>query len=97
MQLFIQVKMTATTYPQFGHDTEGLEVTKAFADRVRGKTAIVTGVNRNGIGYTIAEAIVSITNVHWLTLLSTKRFPGLAITCSSHNCCPQPRQGPGKH
>jgi hypothetical protein len=56
--------MTATTYPQFGHDTEGLEVTKAFADRVRGKTAIVTGVNRNGIGYTIAEAIVSITNVH---------------------------------
>ena len=61
--------MTATTHSEFGHDTEGLEVTKAFADRVRGKTAIVTGVNRNGIGYTIAEAIVSMINVSQLTLL----------------------------
>ncbi|PKS08009.1 hypothetical protein jhhlp_006621 [Lomentospora prolificans] len=51
--------MPATTYPEFSIDTEGLEVTKAFADQVRGKTVIVTGVNRAGIGFTTAHALAS--------------------------------------
>lgn len=50
--------MASTSHPEFGHDTEGLDVTKAFAEGVRGKTVIVTGVNRAGIGYTTAHAIV---------------------------------------
>ena len=52
--------MTATTYPNFGENTEGLEVAKAFAESIRGKTVLVTGVNRNGIGFTTAQAFVSI-------------------------------------
>jgi len=53
--------MPSTTYPEFGHDTEALEVAKAFADVVRDKTIIVTGGNRSGIAFSTAEALVSIT------------------------------------
>ncbi|KAI9166437.1 Short-chain dehydrogenase TIC 32 A, chloroplastic [Paramyrothecium foliicola] len=59
-----QGEMTATTYPQFNDRTEGLEVAAAFADQVRGKTIIVTGVNRQGIGYTTAEAFASQSPAH---------------------------------
>lgn len=52
--------MTATSHPEFNEQTEALEVAKAFAEGVRGKTVVVTGVNRGGIGYTTAEAFVSI-------------------------------------
>lgn len=51
--------MTSTTYPSFGENTEGLEVAKAFTDSIRGKTVLVTGVNRNGVGFTTAQAFVS--------------------------------------
>lgn len=51
--------MTSTTHPDFNASTEGLEVAKAFAHYVRGKTAIVTGVNPDGIGFTTAEALAS--------------------------------------
>lgn len=51
--------MAATTHPEFNGNTEGLEVARAFAERVRGKTVIVTGVNRAGIGYTTSQALVS--------------------------------------
>lgn len=47
------------THPEFNANTEGIEVAKAFADSVRGKTIIVSGVNRNGIGFTTAQALVS--------------------------------------
>ena len=53
-------KMTSTTHQDFGANTEALEVAKVFADSVRGKTVIITGVNRKGIGYTTAEAFVSL-------------------------------------
>lgn len=55
-----QPKMPSTTYSEFNVDTEALEVAKAFADGLRGKTALVTGVNRTGIGFSAAEAIVSL-------------------------------------
>lgn len=50
--------MTATSHPEFNDQTEGREVAEAFAEVIRGKTVIVTGVNRAGIGFATAEAIV---------------------------------------
>ncbi|KAH6645986.1 putative short-chain dehydrogenase [Truncatella angustata] len=64
--------MTATTYPEFNDKTEGLEVARAFADSVRGKTAIVTGVNAKGIGFTTAEALASQSPAH---LIIASRTP----------------------
>jgi hypothetical protein len=51
--------MVSTSHPEFNSQTEGLEVSKAFADIIHGKTAIVTGVNRGGIGFTTAQGLVS--------------------------------------
>lgn len=51
--------MTATSHPEYNDQTEGLEVAKAFAEGIRGKTVVVTGVNREGIGFTTAQAFVS--------------------------------------
>tara|TARA_R110002060_G_scaffold43591_2_gene54991 strand:- start:38 stop:205 length:168 start_codon:yes stop_codon:yes gene_type:complete len=51
--------MTATTNTEFGSKTEALDVAKTFAESVRGKNILVTGVNRGGVGYTTAEAFVS--------------------------------------
>lgn len=50
--------MPSTTHPEFNANTEALEVAAAFADGIRGKTVLVTGVNKGGIGYTTAEAFV---------------------------------------
>jgi hypothetical protein len=55
--------MTATTHPEFNEATEGLEVAKAFAEAIRGKSILVTGVNRGGIGFTTAEAFVSSSSI----------------------------------
>lgn len=52
--------MTDTTHKDFNNATEGIEVAKAFAERIRGKTVLVTGVNPKGIGFTTAEAFVSV-------------------------------------
>ena len=51
--------MVITTHPEFNANTEGLEVAKAFPESIRGKTVLVTGVNRGGIGFTTAQAFVS--------------------------------------
>jgi hypothetical protein len=55
--------MTCTTFPPcndhtFNAHTEALEVAKAFANRVDGKTVLVTGVNVKGIGFATVEAFV---------------------------------------
>lgn len=62
--------MPSTTYSEFGHDTEARDVAKAFADRIRGKTVIVTGGNRNGIAFTTAEAFVRTTSNSYSTITS---------------------------
>lgn len=54
--------MTGTTKPQFNGETEGLEVAAAFADSIRGKTVLITGVNQGGIGFTTAEAFVTLVS-----------------------------------
>jgi hypothetical protein len=50
--------MASTTYPEFNAQTENLEVAKAFASEITGKTIIVTGVNKGGIGFTTAQGFV---------------------------------------
>ncbi|KAI1376907.1 putative short-chain dehydrogenase [Hypoxylon crocopeplum] len=56
--------MTATSHPEFNDKTEALDVAKAFAERVRGKTVLVTGVNRGGIGFSTAQAFASQSPAH---------------------------------
>jgi hypothetical protein len=58
--------MTATTHSEFNDKTEALEVAKAFADSIRGKTVLVVGVNRQGLGFTTAEAFVCFPNLNEL-------------------------------
>lgn len=50
--------MTSTTYPEFSTKTEALEVAEKFAGQIQGKTIIVTGANRDGIGFSTAQAFV---------------------------------------
>jgi hypothetical protein len=52
--------MASTTHSELGHDTEAVDVAKAFADGVRGKTILITGVNRGGIGFSTTHAFVSV-------------------------------------
>jgi hypothetical protein len=56
--------MPSTTHAEFGATTEALEVAKAFAGGIKGKTVLVTGVNINGIGFTTAEAFVRTLHPH---------------------------------
>lgn len=49
----------ATSHPEFSKETEGVDVAKAFPDGIRNKTIIVTGANRNGIGFATSHAFVS--------------------------------------
>ncbi|OAQ60665.1 retinol dehydrogenase protein [Pochonia chlamydosporia 170] len=51
--------MASVTHAEFGANTEGVEVAKAFADGVRGKTILVTGGNKNGLGFSAAHALAS--------------------------------------
>ena len=59
--------MTATTKSEFNDQTEALDVAKAFPESIRGKTILVTGVNREGIGFTTAQAFVSSNTYLMLT------------------------------
>ncbi|KAL7622754.1 hypothetical protein AAE478_006432 [Parahypoxylon ruwenzoriense] len=56
--------MPSTTRSEFHENTEGLEVAKAFAGAIRGKTVIVTGVNRSGIGFSTSQAFASQSPAH---------------------------------
>ena len=75
--------MTATTHPEFNDQTEGLEVAKVFADGIRGKTVLVTGVNRGGIGFATSEALVSTTQTgvsyKKLTMIQASQTPAHLI------------------
>ncbi|KAL6247515.1 hypothetical protein RBB50_005861 [Rhinocladiella similis] len=51
--------MTATTYTEFHKNTKALSVAAAFPEAVKGRTILITGVNKLGIGYTTAEALAS--------------------------------------
>ncbi|KAK1149696.1 hypothetical protein N8T08_005249 [Aspergillus melleus] len=51
--------MATTTHPEFNENTEALEVAEAFDGGIRGKTVLVTGVNRGGIGWSTSHAFAS--------------------------------------
>ena len=51
--------MTSTTHPEFNAKTEAMTVAAAFADSIKGHTILITGVSKQGIGYTSAQAFAS--------------------------------------
>lgn len=51
--------MAFTTHPEYNADTEGLTVARDFADRIKGKTILVTGANLEGIGFSTSQAFAS--------------------------------------
>lgn len=50
---------SSTTHSEFDAKTDALTVAKAFPNSIKGKTILITGVNRKGIGYTTAQAFAS--------------------------------------
>ncbi|KAK2594745.1 hypothetical protein QQS21_007543 [Conoideocrella luteorostrata] len=56
--------MPSTTHTKFGANTEGREVAQAFSGGIRGKTVLITGGNRLGLGFSAAEAIASQSPEH---------------------------------
>lgn len=50
--------MPATTHPEYNDKTEAKEVANAFSHIISGKTVVITGVNKGGIGFATAEAFV---------------------------------------
>ena len=51
--------MTSTTHSTFDKNTEAPEVGAAFPLSIKDRTILITGVNKQGIGYTTAEAFAS--------------------------------------
>ncbi|KAI9832424.1 MAG: hypothetical protein M1819_004413 [Sarea resinae] len=51
----------AITHAEYNDRTEALEVAEAFASGITGKNVVVTGVNKNGIGFSTAEAFPAAT------------------------------------
>jgi hypothetical protein len=78
--------MASTTHPEFNAQTENVEVAGTFANEIRGKTIIVTGVNKGGIGFTRAQGFVrkdvSTSRIHLQTDWSN-RLPTLQLCWSS--------------
>lgn len=62
--------MASTTHTDFGANTEAIEVAKAFSTGLHGKTVLITGVNRGGIGFATAQAFVSSPLLEYSTYLS---------------------------
>lgn len=56
--------MASTTHTEFGASTEALAVAAAFPDSIKGRTVIITGVNKLGMGYATAEAFASQSPKH---------------------------------
>ncbi|KAI0131856.1 hypothetical protein BJ170DRAFT_222982 [Xylariales sp. AK1849] len=61
-----------TSNPEWGERTSGLEVAKVFAEQVRDRVVVITGVAPNGIGESTAIAIAS-QNPSVLVLASRTR------------------------
>ncbi|KAH6607750.1 hypothetical protein Trco_004063 [Trichoderma cornu-damae] len=51
--------MASVTHTEFGRDTTGSQVAASFPDAVRGKTILITGGNRHGLGFSAARALAS--------------------------------------
>ncbi|KAF1951239.1 NAD(P)-binding protein [Byssothecium circinans] len=79
---------TALTHPEWNQETGGLEVAKAFSDRIKSKTVLVTGVSPESIGSSTATAIAS-QSPHLLILASRTQSKLDAVTKSINNAYPK--------
>ncbi|KAE9366480.1 putative short-chain dehydrogenase [Stipitochalara longipes BDJ] len=70
--------MTSTTHPEFNDKTESLEVAEKLAGQIHGRTILVTGVNRGGIGFSTAKAFASQSPSH---LIIAGRNPSKIQEC----------------
>jgi NAD(P)-dependent dehydrogenase (short-subunit alcohol dehydrogenase family) len=70
--------MTATTHADYGKETEAFTVAAAFPDSIKGRTIIITGANKQGIGYATAEAFASQGPAH---LILAGRTPSKVDEC----------------
>ncbi|KAF5245621.1 hypothetical protein FANTH_7257 [Fusarium anthophilum] len=61
---FLSTIMASTTHTDFGANTEAIGVAKAFSNSIRGKTVLITGVNRGGIGFATAQAFSTQSPAH---------------------------------
>lgn len=86
--------MASTTYTDFGANTEAIEVAKVFSNGIRGKTVLITGVNRGGIGFATAQAFVS---PPLLVRLICSPSEVHSISGPYHPRRSQPFQGNGEH
>jgi len=71
------------THAEFGERTTGPEVAAAFADRIRGRSVLVTGVSPLGIGFTTTLAFASQNPS--LLILASRTKPKLAQVVSQMN------------
>lgn len=51
--------MTATTHSDFDQNTDSTVVAAAFPESIQGRTILITGVNKLGIGFSTAQAFAS--------------------------------------
>ena len=51
--------MTSTSHSNFDKNTEAPDVAAAFPQAIKDRTILITGVNKQGIGYTTAEAFAT--------------------------------------
>jgi len=51
--------MTSTTHADFDKSTDAIQVAAAFPQAIKDRTILITGVNKQGIGYATAEAFAS--------------------------------------
>jgi len=47
------------SHPQFGFETTAEEVASTFAQQIKGKTILITGVSPNGLGFYTAKALAA--------------------------------------
>lgn len=64
--------MPSTTHSEYNAATDGTTVAAAFGDQITGRTILITGVNRLGLGYTTAAAFASQSPAH---IICTGRSP----------------------
>jgi len=75
-------EMTATSRPQFNGRTKGLQVAKAFSEAIRGKTIVVTGVNRGGSASQLQRPLYVLTTQDRWSVCHELRHLGITIPCS---------------
>lgn len=88
--------MASVTHAEFGANTEGVEVTRAFADGVHGKTILVTGGNKNGLGFSAAHALVCTAKLLNSTPI-TNTLLGFPISKADYNHRSKRKQGSRVH